>query len=290
MPEPVSRFINANGIRHHCLEWGTPGNPPVLMLHATGLCAGPWQPIAEGLAADYHVLAFDQRGHGDTEPSDRGYSFELLGEDLAGIIDRMGWDGVKVVGHSSGGLATLIAASRLPGRIRQAALVETRVGESPASAPPGELQERARRTRLKRSIWDSRAAIYQGYRRRPAFRDWDEGAFCAFIQDAARVLPDGRVELKCPPAVEAAFYEQRDALPVSRYLAGLSGEYLLLLGQYAGGQTLRDTGVRRFQAMVRGARVKPLGMGSHFLPMEYPQAVLQEVQAFFTSEANVDRE
>lgn len=279
--KPASRYIAANGIRHHYLEWGDPANRPLLMLHATGLCAAPWQPIAQELARDYRVLAFDQRGHGDTQPSDRGYSFELVGQDLAEVIKAMGLSELRVVGHSSGGLATIIAAALLPGRIERAVLVETRVGESPANAPPGELKQRAQRTRLKRAIWESREAMAAAYRPRSAFKDWQERAFNAFIEGGARLLTDGRVELKCPPEVEAVFYEQRDELPVSHYLQGLSGDFLLLLGNYPGAQTLPDTGVRRFQELVAGARVKPMGMGSHFLPLEHPAAVLREIRAFF---------
>lgn len=63
----TSPFIQANGIRHHYLEWGSPSNPPLLMLHATGLCAWLWKPIARELSRRYRVLAFDQRGHGDTD-------------------------------------------------------------------------------------------------------------------------------------------------------------------------------------------------------------------------------
>lgn len=287
--KPVSHFIAANGIKHHYLEWGRPENPPLLLLHATGLCARPWQPIAQELAEDYWVMAFDQRGHGDTEPSDRGYSFALAGQDLAAIIQEMGFARLRAVGHSSGGLAILIAASLLPGRIGRAVLVETRVGESPANAPPGELQARARSARQKRAIWESKAAMYAGYRNRAAFKDWTETAFQAFIEGGVRCLPDGRAELKCPPAVEAVFYEQRDALSVSRYLQGLTGDFLLLLGHYPGAQTWQDAGVRRFQELVAGAQVKPMGLGSHFLPMEHPAAVLAEIRAFF-SDASDNKE
>ena len=277
-----SRYIKANGIRHHLLEWGQASNPPLLMVHATGLSAHAWQPIASALAADYHVLSLDQRGHGDTEESDRGYTFELVGQDVAAVVEALQLQQVRAVGHSSGGLAILIAASLLPGVIDRACLVETRVGERPANAPPGELQERANRTRLKRRVWESREAMYQSYRSRAAFRDWDESAFKAFLCGGTRPLADGRVELKCDPEVEAVFYEQRDSLRVSRYLAGLEGNFLLLLGDYPEGQTLQDLGVRRFRKMVPGARVKPMGMGSHFLPMEHPEEVLAEIQDFFS--------
>ena len=285
-----SRFVSANGIKHHLLEWGNPASPPLLMVHATGLSAHAWQPIAAALATDYRVLALDQRGHGDTDPSDRGYSFELVGQDVATIIEALQVRDLKVVGHSSGGLSILIAASLLPGAIGRACLVETRVGERPAGAPPGELQDRANRTRLKRRVWESRESMYHAYRTRPAFRDWDEGAFRAFVQGGTALLPDGRIELKCDPEVEAIFYEQRESLQVSRYLSGLEGQYLLLLGSYPEAQTLQDRGVQRFMEMVAGARVKTMGVGSHFLPMEHPEKVLREIRAFFSQgEAIGDR-
>ena len=262
---------------------GDRAKPPVMMVHATGLCAQSWLPIARDLSRDYFVMALDQRGHGDTDPSDCGYSFEQVGKDLAAIIEALDLTAFRVIGHSSGGLATLMAASQLPGRIVQTCLVETRVGESPANAPPGELFERARRTRMKRAIWESREAMFEAYRKRPAFRNWTEEAFGAFIEGGARKLADGRAELKCHPDVEATFYEQRDSLQVSQYFDGLEGDYLLLLGDYAEAQTLQDVGVKRFLESVPGARVKPMGMGSHFLPMEHPAEVVTEIRQFFGS-------
>ena len=277
----TDQYVHANGIRHHYLEWGAENKPPLVMVHATGLSSHTWLPIARKLAADYRVIALDQRGHGDTDLSDCGYSFELVGKDLAAVIDALGLEQVSMVGHSSGGLATMIAASLMPGRIRQACLVETRVGERPANAPPGELRQRAQRTRQKRQVWESRPAMHDAYRQRSAFRDWSEAAFSAFIEGGTRLLPDGRAELKCPPEVEAVFYEKREMLQVSPYLKGLSGRWLLLLGSYPESQTLQDTGVRRFLELVDGAKVKPLGVGSHFLPMEHPELVLREIQSFF---------
>ena len=276
-----SKFIRANGIRHHYLEWGDPAGSPVLMVHATGLSSHSWKPIARRLASNFRVMALDQRGHGDTDRSNRGYSFELVGEDVASVIEALSLRDLRVVGHSSGGLAMLIAASMLEDRITKVCLVETRVGESPANAPPGELQDRARRTRLKRQVWESRDAMCQAYRQRGAFRNWNQEAFEAFIEGATRLLPDGRAELKCPPEVEATFYEQRDSLQVSKYLEGLRGQYLLLLGSYPEAQTVQDSGVTRFLEMVTDSKVKPMGMGSHFLPMEYPIEVLGEIRGFF---------
>ena len=276
----TSHCVSANGIRHHYLEWGDPSNPPLLMLHATGLCAWPWKPIARRLAGNYRVLAFDQRGHGDTDRSDKGYRFEYAGEDLAAIVDTMDLESPRVIGHSSGGLAAIIASTILPDRFGRVVLVETRVSNDAPSAPSQDLSRRAERTRMKRAIWESREAMFDAYRTRAAFKDWEDEPYRQFIDGGTRLLPDGRAELKCHPETEATFYGMRDDLAVERYLSGLPGDWLLLLGDYPGSQRPDDPGVRRFRELVPRSVVKPMGKGTHFLPMEYPSDVLDAIQGW----------
>ncbi len=277
----TSHYVSANGIRHHYLEWGEPSNPPLLMLHATGLCAWPWKPIARRLAEKYRVLAFDQRGHGDTYKSDKGYKFEYAGEDLAAIVAAMGLQSPRVIGHSSGGLAAIIASNFLPGRFDRVVLVETRVSNDAPSAPSQDLSRRAERTRMKRSVWESREAMFDAYRTRAAFKDWEDEPYRQFIEGGTRLLPDGRAELKCHPETEAAFYGMRDDLPVENYLKGLPGDWLLLLADYPGSQRPKDPGIERFRKLVSGSVVKPMGKGSHFLPMEHPNDVLNAILDWF---------
>ena len=277
----TSHYVAANGIRHHYLEWGDPSNPPLLMLHATGLCAWPWKPVARRLAEHYRVLAFDQRGHGDTEKSDKGYKFEYAGEDLAAIVEAMDIDSPRVIGHSSGGLAAIIASKLLPGRFDRVVLVETRVSNDAPSAPSQDLARRAERTRMKRAVWESREVMFDAYRTRAAFKDWEDEPYRQFIEGGTRLLPDGRAELKCLPETEATFYGMRDDLQVEQYLNELPGDWLLLLADYPGSQRLDDPGVQRFSELVPGSVVKPMGKGSHFLPMEYPNDVLNAIIDWF---------
>lgn len=277
----TSHYVSANGIRHHYLEWGEPSSPPLLMLHATGLCAWPWKPIARRLSENYRVLAFDQRGHGDTDKSDKGYKFEYAGEDLAAIVEAMDLKSPRAIGHSSGGLAAIIASNLLPGGFGRVVLVETRVSNDAPSAPSQDLVRRAERTRMKRSVWESRQAMFDAYRTRAAFKDWDDEPYSQFIEGGTKLLPDGRAKLKCHPETEAAFYGMRDDLPVENYLKGLPGDWLLLLADYPGSQRPDDPGVQRFGELVSGSVVKPMGKGSHFLPMEYPDDVLKAILDWF---------
>ena len=278
--EPTSQFVKAQGINHHYFDWGNPTAPPLLLLHATGLCASTWNFAARSLTDHFHVMCFDQRGHGDTEATDQNLTFHQAGEDLAEVIRQLGLEGVDTVGHSLGGMATLIADSLQPGIIGRSVLIESRVGPRPASAPAPELRDRARRARLKRPIWESREAMYQAYRNRSAFKNWTEEVFADFIQGGTRLLADGRAELKCPPEVEAVYYEQRDGLGDDQYLSSLRGQYLLLLGDYPTGQNPDDLGVKNFLKLVARSRVKAMGCGSHFLPMEYPELILREIRNF----------
>jgi pimeloyl-ACP methyl ester carboxylesterase len=211
-----------------------PDSPPLLMLHATGLCAWPWKPIARRLSRAFRVLAFDQRGHGGTDPSDKGYRFEFAGEDLAAVVDARGLERPSVIGHSSGGLATIMAANLLPDRFGPVVLIETRVSNDAPTAPSQDLSQRAERTLMKRPVWDTRQAMFEAYRTRGAFKDWQEEPYQQFIEGGTRLLEDGRAELKCHPETEATFYGMRDALPVEHYLQNLAGDWLLLLADYPG--------------------------------------------------------
>ena len=220
----TSKFVEANGIRHHYLEWGDASNPALLMLHATGLCAWSWKPVARELAQDYRVLAFDQRGHGDTDRSDRGYGFEFVGDDLAAIVEKLDLERPRVIGHLSGRLAAILAANLIPDRLGPVVLVETRVSNDAATVPTQDLNLCAERTRMKRAVWESREAMFAAYRTRAAFKDWESEALEQFTSCGTTLLADGRAELKCHPETEATFYSIRDSLSVQDYFAGLNGD------------------------------------------------------------------
>ena len=279
MPSPDSKFIKANGINHHYLDWGNPSLQTVIMVHATGLCSAVWNPIATKLSQTKHVMAFDQRGHGDSDKSDSGNSFELIGEDLASIIEILGESQIFVVGHSSGGIATLIADHLLSGQIAKAMLVETRILDGQRSG--GILKKRADQTRRKRPIWENRNTMYEAYRPRDAFKNWAEECFISFIERGTKLLPDGKVQLKCSPEIEASFYEQRENLVLSNYFKDLTAEYKILLGNYPEAQHIDDNDLVYFLNNVPDSSVKSMQIGSHFLPLEHPQAVFEEIEEFF---------
>ena len=108
--------------------------------------------------------------------------------------------------------------------------------------------------------------MFEGYRRRPAYRTWDDEVFGDFIDGIGAVEADGKVRLRCEPAVEAAFYEDRAGLDMLEYLPRAGARYLLLLGDYDGpqAQTPDSVGVRRFWSRSRGRGLSRWGWGRIF--------------------------
>jgi pimeloyl-ACP methyl ester carboxylesterase len=115
---PNDRFFTANGVRLHLVDWGTAGRPGVFLLHGMAVHARSWDHHAEALSTEFHVIAVDQRGHGDSEHVGRGgYTSEPMSLDILGLADQLGWARFSVVGQSMGGHVGMHIAANHPGRL-----------------------------------------------------------------------------------------------------------------------------------------------------------------------------
>lgn len=126
--EPEDRFVEANGLRFHYLEWGDSSNPTVLMLHGVSQQAHSWDFISLPLSTDYHILSLDQRGHGDSDwADDSDYTLDAMNADLDLIVPALGLDSGKfhLMGHSMGGRNSFVWASRHPGALKSLTVVDT---------------------------------------------------------------------------------------------------------------------------------------------------------------------
>jgi pimeloyl-ACP methyl ester carboxylesterase len=116
--EPTShRIKGAHGLELHVLEWSTEGVPLVL-LHGLGNEAHLWDDFVPAVAPHYHVLALDQRGHGDSDwdPEAR-YDAESMADDLEAVLDAFEIDRFVLLGFSMGGRVSMTFAGRHPERL-----------------------------------------------------------------------------------------------------------------------------------------------------------------------------
>ena len=126
-PAPyTSRFVEANGLKLHYLDYGTAGRPPMVCLHGGAAHAHWFDFVAGGFTADHHVRALDLRGHGDSEWADPPvYSFDKYASDVAEVVEKLDLHDFVLVGHSMGGMVSLVYAATHPGRVGRLVLVDT---------------------------------------------------------------------------------------------------------------------------------------------------------------------
>lgn len=210
------RVASTDGITVALHDLGGDG-PALLLCHATGFCAGVWEPVMAHLPG-WHGWAPDLRGHGDADaPTDHDYRWSGFAEDVLAIVDHLVRDGAATrplvaAGHSKGGAALLLAELARPGTFAALWCYE------PVVFPPGgagtganPLAEGALR---RRATFPSAAAAYANFASKPPLDIFAAEALAAYVRSGFAVADDGSVMLKCPPAVESAVYRmggQHDA-------------------------------------------------------------------------------
>jgi pimeloyl-ACP methyl ester carboxylesterase len=131
-PFGQDKFISVNRLQLHYVEWGTPGNPPIVLLHGFQSNAHTWDTFSRALADTYHILALDQRGHGDTSwAPDGNYAPDAFISDIAGFMDALNLGPAHLIGHSMGGRHAAMMAADHPAKATKVVIVDT-----PAERPP----------------------------------------------------------------------------------------------------------------------------------------------------------
>lgn len=261
----------------HGLDFGPAArSPDIVFLHANGFNALTYRGILEPLAADYRILALDQRGHGETslDTAVAGRCDWLdLRDDLLAALEILDVRGAVLSGHSMGGTVSLLAAQAQPDRARSLILFDPVIlpNDAARAAPHSPMVEAARR---RRAVFPSREAALTSYRGRGAFRGWPEAVLEDYVRAGFRDLPSGEVTLACSPDWEASSYaahghDSWSALahpprPIRVLKAEIASTCRFDKGDIAPGpDVVIDT--------IVGA--------SHFLPMERPDLVQGALRA-----------
>jgi pimeloyl-ACP methyl ester carboxylesterase len=111
------RYVTARGLRFHYAEAGPPDGDPVLLLHGWPQHFYEWRHLMPALATDHRVIALDLRGFGWSDAPRFGYDKENLATDVLAVLDALGLDRVKLVGHDWGGWIGFLLCIREPARV-----------------------------------------------------------------------------------------------------------------------------------------------------------------------------
>ena len=166
---PTSRTYFSQRLRLHYVDWGNPAAPPLLLVHGGRDHCRNWDWVAGALRHDWHVLAPDLRGHGDSQWSPDG-SYTIAGYvyDLAQLIHQQQLAPATIVAHSLGGVIALRYAGIYPEAVRRLVVIEG------LGASPRRLRDARRRgiaERMRRWVEEERALAGRRPRRYAALED-----------------------------------------------------------------------------------------------------------------------
>jgi esterase len=234
---PQSHEVQVGRMRLHYLDWGTKGKPPILFLHGGALNAHTWDLCCLALRDDFHCLALDQRGHGDSDwAHDEDYSLGAQLEDTKGFVDRLGLDRFILVGMSLGAINALAFAVAHPERLSHLVIIDAgpemrRPGSSRIRDFVNEVQEtvtveaiieKALKFNPRRDPAILRRSLMHNLRQQPdgTWRwKYDTRRFKSMGQDSHRAaraaLADGLARIDCPTLVvrggESDVFHDEDA-------------------------------------------------------------------------------
>jgi pimeloyl-ACP methyl ester carboxylesterase len=118
----TDRFAQVNGLRLHYTDWNPGSERHLILLHGLNVQAHTWDPVADELARDRHVIALDLRGHGESEWSRDGYYLRDFAADVVALADHLGIESFDLIGHSLGCRIGLVVAGEHPQRVRSLVL------------------------------------------------------------------------------------------------------------------------------------------------------------------------
>lgn len=122
---PEDTFVQANGMRLHYLDWGNHDKPRMLLLHGGAQSAHSWDFFALAMRDHYHIVALDQRGHGDSDWSEAGeYDTPFHVADVHAFTDIIGFDRFVLIGLSMGGRNAYTFAATYPTRVERLVIID----------------------------------------------------------------------------------------------------------------------------------------------------------------------
>jgi 3-oxoadipate enol-lactonase len=232
------------------------GGRPLLLVHGFCGCRQDFAPVIPALvAAGWHAVAADNRGHGDSDqPPDEGaYGLDRFTADAAALVDALGWERFALVGHSLGGAIAQQVALTAPERIAALVLMNT---------TPGALD-------IDPALLAASAAVVRGEgldRLVELMKERADPLGSPAHERAAAQIPGygergERNTRRCSPAMYARMMEELGSMPDrSVALAGWRAPTLVIVGEE---DRLMLAPSRRLADVIPGARLAVIADAGH---------------------------
>ncbi len=278
---------------HPWSEWGGEGKQ-LVFVHANGFPPESYKLLLHDLSARFRVSAFAARPLWPaSDPSDFS-SWGDLAEDLRGSMEAHGFSQVTCVGHSLGGVLSLMAAAADPKLFNALALIDPVVFSGFHSLFWGTLKSLGfgrrlpliRGARKRRDRFPDLDAVRLAYAGKSVFSTWDSEALDDYVRTAFVETGEGDVELRYSKDWEARIFE---LTPASVWADLRRVEVPMLVLRGASSDTFLTGAAERVKRELPNATVLEIPDTTHFLPMERPATVARSIIDWFADHEEVIR-
>jgi esterase len=265
------RSVVVGGLRLSFLEWGIAGRPVLCFLHGGSAHAHWFDVITPAFIDRFHVIALDQRGHGESQWAEPpAYATENFAADLLGFIDTLGWERVALIGHSMGGHNAMSFAAWHPDRVSVLVIVDSR-----PTIPTDRLDRLRRRGERTLRPYPTREAAAQSFRLLPR-ETMADPALLAHLGAEGVVERDGAWVYRFDPASNAG----RQPVDAWTLLDRITAPTLIARGELS--PVLPRDMADKLRAAIRGATLVEIPASYHHLVLDNPAGFVQELDKFLT--------
>ena len=267
--------------------------PKLHFSHANSYPAGTYRQLFELLGAHFEIGALDRHAHNPAYPIRDGWE-TLVDELIAELETRYRGEPVILVGHSLGGMLSVMAAARRPGLARCVVMLDSpvvagwraRVWQAAKLAGLGQRLSPARLSIKRRNTWPDFDDAMRHFASKPMFAAWAPGVLQDYLEAGLEPCAEG-LRLRFTREAETAVYR---SLPhhIGRMVAR---DFKVPVGYLAGrtSEENRQAGLGATRALV-GTHLRMMP-GGHLFPMESPAltaSTIREMIAELLGDAPAD--
>jgi pimeloyl-ACP methyl ester carboxylesterase len=255
------------------LRWGDSRNPGLVLVHGGAAHAHWWSFLAPLLTQHYSVVALDLSGHGDSGRRE-AYPRRIWAEEVMAVARDAAFTGPPIlVGHSMGGLVSIVAAA-----LHGDALAGIIIVDAPVRRPDPESQEgeRGRAFRNPKTYPDARTAREHFHLIPP--QPCDNGFILDYIADKSLKEVPGGFTWKFDPAVFTV--ARREAM--HEHLASVRCRVALMRGELSN-VVPPETGEYMYQLLRRNAPLVEIPEAHHHLIVDQPLAFIAALRALLAA-------
>ena len=249
-----------NGVQLNVQQEGQ-GEPCLLLLHYWGGSSRTWEPVINRLKTDFRCVAYDQRGWGESDKLEAGYSIQDLANDAEDLMQTLGLTRYVLIGHSMGGKVAQLLAAKRPAGLEALILV------APAPPTPMDVPEAQRKQMI------------QAYQSREAVEFLIQNVLTAVPlpeQIRQRIIED---TLKGGMAAKHAWPEKGMLEDISGAVPDINVPTLVLAGENDQVEKI-DSLERALIPNIPTARTTVIPETGRLSPLEVPDKIAGEIRAF----------